>query len=202
MNKLGVVIIGINGAVASTLIAGVELMVRGLTPRIGMVTEKGTAPEADSIASLLDLVPLDDLVFAGWDVRFDNVYEGALQHKVFSRETLAPIQKELEAIRSWPAVFSKPYAENVLGDHTLHAGSFRDEIRTIVRNVEEFRRTREIDRVVMGAKTPALGKRFGIEVRDLREKAITQDLVPCNFCLNLGEQVGTHARDPKQTSYE
>jgi myo-inositol-1-phosphate synthase len=149
MNKLGVVIIGINGAVASTLIAGVELMVRGLTPRIGMVTEKGTAPEADSIASLLDLVPLDDLVFAGWDVRFDNVYEGALQHKVFSRETLAPIQKELEAIRSWPAVFSKPYAENVLGDHTLHAGSFRDEIRTIVRNVEEFRRTREIDRVVM-----------------------------------------------------
>src|SRR3984957_6175240 len=115
MNKqLGVVIIGINGAVASTLIAGVELMVRGLTPRIGMVTEKGTAQQeaADSIASLLDLAPLEDLVFAGWDVRFDNVYEGALQHKVFSREILAPIQKELEAIRAWPAVFSKPYAEN------------------------------------------------------------------------------------------
>ena len=50
MNKLGVVIVGVNGAVASTLIAGVELMIRGLAPRIGMVTEKGPANAPDSIA--------------------------------------------------------------------------------------------------------------------------------------------------------
>jgi myo-inositol-1-phosphate synthase len=149
MNKLGVIIVGINGAVASTLIAGVELMVRGLTPRIGMVTEKGAANGPDSIATLLDLAPLDDLVFAGWDVRFDNVYDGALHHKVLSRERLEPVRHVLEAIRPWPAVFSKPYAENVVGEHTLHLGSFRDEIRAITHNVEEFRRSREIDRVVM-----------------------------------------------------
>ena len=39
MNRIGVAIVGVNGAVASTLIAGVELMKRGLAPRIGMVTE-------------------------------------------------------------------------------------------------------------------------------------------------------------------
>jgi myo-inositol-1-phosphate synthase len=68
---------------------------------------------------------------------------------VLSRETLEPARRVLEAIRPWPAAFSKPYAENVIGDHTLHVGSFRDEIRTIVRNVEEFRRSRKLDRVVM-----------------------------------------------------
>ena len=40
MNRIGVAIVGVNGAVASTVIAGVELMKRGLVPRIGMVTEK------------------------------------------------------------------------------------------------------------------------------------------------------------------
>ena len=43
MSKVGVVIVGVNGAVASTLIAGVELMIRGLAPRLGMVTERTDA---------------------------------------------------------------------------------------------------------------------------------------------------------------
>ena len=74
MSRLGVVIVGVNGAVASTLIAGVELMVRGLVPRIGMVTEGGPTEGADSLSSLVDFVPLDKIVFGGWDVRFANVY--------------------------------------------------------------------------------------------------------------------------------
>ncbi len=43
MNRIGVAIVGVNGAVASTVIAGVHLMMRGLVPRVGMVTERTDA---------------------------------------------------------------------------------------------------------------------------------------------------------------
>ena len=65
MNRIGVAIVGINGAVASTLIAGVELMKRGLAPRIGMVTERTDARIAESLTELLDFAPLESLVFGG-----------------------------------------------------------------------------------------------------------------------------------------
>ncbi len=41
-NRLGIVIVGLNGAVASTVIAGVKMMVKGLvrTPRDGHREER------------------------------------------------------------------------------------------------------------------------------------------------------------------
>jgi myo-inositol-1-phosphate synthase len=149
MSRLGVVIVGVNGAVASTLIAGVELMVRGLVPRIGMVTEGGPTENADSLSSLLDFVPLENLVFGGWDVRYANVYEGALSHKVLARDLLGEVREKLESIKPWPAVFHRSYAENVQGDHSLQGSSHRAELQIVRRNIEEFKRANNLERVVM-----------------------------------------------------
>jgi myo-inositol-1-phosphate synthase len=149
MSKLGVVIVGVNGAVASTLIAGVELMARGLVPRIGMVTEPTDARIAESLTGLLDFAPLEDMVFAGWDVRFANVYEGALNHKVLSRDVLASVRDKLESIKPWPGVFARAYAENVVGDQIVRVASYREELMVLRRNVEDFKQTRGLDRVVM-----------------------------------------------------
>jgi myo-inositol-1-phosphate synthase len=149
MSKLGVVIVGVNGAVASTLIAGVELMVRGLAPRIGMVTEVSDARIAESLTSLLEFAPLEDLVFAGWDVKFSNVYEGAMHHKALPRELLESVRDKLESITPWPGVFARAYAENVSGDNKVVAPSFRAEIAVLGLNIEEFKRTHGIERVVM-----------------------------------------------------
>ena len=147
--KLGVVIIGVNGAVASTVIAGVELMKRGLVPRIGMVTEPTDAKIADSLTSLLDFAPIEDMVFAGWDVRFANVYEGALHHKVLPRESLDAVKAELEAIKPWPAVFARKYAQNVQGDNTVAAKSYREEIAALEKNIQSFMKLNGVDRAVM-----------------------------------------------------
>jgi myo-inositol-1-phosphate synthase len=148
MSRLGVLIVGVNGAVASTLIAGVELMVRGRVPRIGMVTE-AEGPSPSPLGALLDLAPLDKLVFGGWDVRFANVYEGALHHKVFSREVLDEIRGPLEAVTPWAGVHSKAYAQNVEGDHTLKATSYRQELAALRRDIEAFKKSRGVDRLVM-----------------------------------------------------
>jgi myo-inositol-1-phosphate synthase len=148
MSKVGVVIIGVNGAVATTLIAGVELMIRGLAPRLGMVTER-TDARVTELTSLLDFAPLEDMVFAGWDVRYANVYEGALHHKVLPREQLDQVKDKLTAITPWPAVFARKYAEKVIGDNVVNVKSYREEIALLTKNVEDFKRSRGLERIVM-----------------------------------------------------
>lgn len=149
MSELGVVIIGLNGAVASTVIAGVKLMARGLAPRIGMITERTDANIQDAITSLMEFAPLEKLAFAGWDLRFGNVYEGAVHHKVLANDVLAQVKSELEEIKPWPAVFSKAYAANAAGDNIVHAKSQREEIEILTKNIEDWKKARGIDRVVM-----------------------------------------------------
>jgi myo-inositol-1-phosphate synthase len=149
MNRIGVAIVGVNGAVASTVIAGVELMKKGLAPRIGMVTEKTDARIAETITELLDLAPLEGLVFGGWDLQFANVYAGALHHKVFPEHVLEKIKPELEKIRPWPAVFGKAYVERLEGQNLVRASSFRDEISILEKNIETFKKENGLDRVVI-----------------------------------------------------
>jgi len=70
--KLGVMVVGL-GAVATTFIAGVEAVRRGLAKPIGSLTQMGTirlGKRTDNQSPLIkDFVPLaklDDMVFTGW----------------------------------------------------------------------------------------------------------------------------------------
>ena len=81
--KLGVMVVGL-GAVATTMIAGVEAVRRGLAKPIGSLTQMGTirlGKRTDNHSPLIkDFVPLadlNDIVFTGWDIFEDNVYEAA-----------------------------------------------------------------------------------------------------------------------------
>jgi myo-inositol-1-phosphate synthase len=149
MNRIGVAIVGVNGAVASTVIAGVELMKRGLAPRVGMVTERTDARIAESITELLDLAPLENLVFGGWDLQFANPYEGAIRHKVLPTHVLEQVRPELERVRPWPAVFAKSYVGKLSGENVVRTSSFREEIAILERDLEGFQKSHGLDRVVM-----------------------------------------------------
>src|SRR6188472_1637825 len=82
--RLGVLTVGL-GAVASTLIAGVELAKRGMGDPIGSLAQMGTirlGKRTDNRVPLIrDFVPLaslDDLVFGAWDIFPDSAYDAAL----------------------------------------------------------------------------------------------------------------------------
>ena len=149
MSKLGVLIVGLNGAVATTLVAGVELMKRGLVPRMGMVTERTDARIAEAIHDLLDFAPIEDLVFGGWDVRFANVYEGALEHKVLPKHVLDEVREDLVDVKPWPAVFARSYAENVVGENIVVAERHRDQIASLTKEIQAFRAANHVERVVV-----------------------------------------------------
>ena len=149
MNRIGVAIIGVNGAVASTVIAGVHLMMRGVVPRIGMVTERTDARIAESLTELLDFAPLESLVFAGWDPKYSSAYEGAIHHKVLPEHVLEKIRPELERVRPWPAVFARSYVANIEGANVVTASSYREQIAILERQLEAFKKEQGLDRVVI-----------------------------------------------------
>src|ERR1035438_7942885 len=81
--KLGVMIPGM-GAVATTFVAGVEAFRKGLAKPIGSLTQMGTVRlgkrtdgRSPKLKEFVPLAGLDDLVFTGWDIFEDNMYEAA-----------------------------------------------------------------------------------------------------------------------------
>src|SRR6185437_6001995 len=86
--KLGILIPGL-GAVATTLIAGVEAVKLGISQPIGSLTQMGnirlgkrTENRFPKIKDFVPLADLNDIVFGGWDVYEDNVFEAASNAKV------------------------------------------------------------------------------------------------------------------------
>ncbi len=140
-NRIGVCIAGSNGAVATTMIAGAALMRRGLAPRHGMITET-------DLVKGLDVAPLDEIVFGGWDLRSDNAFHAASEHNVVPIHLLHAVKDELEAIKPWPAVASAKYLGAMNGKNLVTVSSFREEIAMITANIEAFKKQHNLSRVV------------------------------------------------------
>jgi myo-inositol-1-phosphate synthase len=103
--KLGVLLPGL-GAVATTLIAGIYLVNKGLGKPYGSLSQTqkiqlGTrsSPRFVPVKDLVPLTDLTDLVFGGWDIFPENAYQTAMAAGVLPVELLVQIRKELEAIR-------------------------------------------------------------------------------------------------------
>ena len=92
--KIAILLPGL-GAVAATLIAGVEAVKKGLREPIGSLTQmsrirlgKRTENRNPLIKDFVPLAQLSDIVFGGWDIYTDNVYEAAINSKVLDKELL------------------------------------------------------------------------------------------------------------------
>jgi myo-inositol-1-phosphate synthase len=151
--KLGVMVVGL-GAVATTMIAGVEAIRRGLAKPIGSLTQMGTirlGKRTDNKSPLIkDFVPLaklDDVVFTGWDIFEDNVYESAAHAKVLDEKTLLQLKPFLETIKPLPAVFDQYYVKRLHGTHVKTGKNKRDLAEQLRADIQAFKKT--VDRVVM-----------------------------------------------------
>jgi len=145
--KLGVMVVGF-GAVATTMIAGVEAVRRGLAKPIGSLTQMGTirlGKRTDNKSPLIkDFVPLanlNDVVFTGWDIFKDNVYEAASHAEVLDKETLLKLKPYLQKIKPMPAVFDQYYVKRLKGK------TKRDLANQVIADIQAFKKT--VDRVVM-----------------------------------------------------
>lgn len=153
--KLGVLTPGM-GAVATTFIAGVLTIRRGLGKPIGSLTQMGTIRlgkrtdhRVPKIKDFVPLAELDDLVFGGWDIFEDNAYEAALKAGVLHKEDLDKVKDELEAIQPMPAVFDPEYVKKLRGTFVKSGKTKMDLADQLREDIRNFKKNNKLDRLVM-----------------------------------------------------
>jgi myo-inositol-1-phosphate synthase len=153
--KLGVLTPGI-GAVATTFMAGVEAVRKGLGQPVGSLTQLGTirlGKRTDNrVPAIKDFVPLarlEDLAFGGWDIFEDNAYEAAMKAQVLSPDLLQKLKSALKKIKPMPAVFDKRFVTRLDGPNVKTNGSLRDKAEALIADIRSFKEHSKCDRVVM-----------------------------------------------------
>ena len=90
--RLGVLVVGVGGAVATTMIVGTLASRKGLAKPIGSITQLATMRMENNEEKLIkDVVPLtnlEDIVFGGWDIFPDNAYEAAMYAEVLNEKDM------------------------------------------------------------------------------------------------------------------
>ncbi|MDH5826700.1 inositol-3-phosphate synthase [Sphingobacterium sp. SG20118] len=153
--KLGILIPGL-GAVATTLIAGVAGVNKGYSKPIGSVSQlsrirlgKRTEDRNPLIKDFVPLAKLEDIVFGGWDVYADNVYEAASKAAVLEPHQLEQVRAELESIVPMKAVFDREFVKNLDGTHIKEGLTKRDLADAVQADIENFKATHHCDRIVV-----------------------------------------------------
>ena len=153
--KLGVLLVGL-GAVATTTIAGVESMRRGLAKPIGSLTQtatirlgKRTDHRAPMIKDVVPLADLSDIVFGAWDPIPDDAYASALNCGVLRPEHLEPVADFLKSIKPMPAVFDKAYVKKLDGTNVKTGENKFDLAEQLRADIRKFKEENGCDRLTM-----------------------------------------------------
>lgn len=153
--KLGILTPGL-GAVATTFIAGVIAARNGQGAPIGSLTQMGrirlgkrNENRQPLIRNFVPLTPMSDIVFGGWDIFEDNVYEAAMHAKVLERYLLEDLKSELEQIKPMAAVFDSTYVKNISGKNVKQGKNKMDLALQLMEDIKRFKTENNCERLAM-----------------------------------------------------
>ncbi len=153
--KLGVMIPGM-GAVATTFVAGVEAVRKGISSPIGSLTQMGTIRlgkrtegRSPKIQDFVPLAKLNDLVFTGWDIFEDDMYSAARNAGVLDVSLLDQVKPFLSKIRPRKAVFDKNYVKKLDGPHVKKGKNKMELAEQLRDDIRDFKKSSGADRLVM-----------------------------------------------------
>jgi myo-inositol-1-phosphate synthase len=152
--KLGIMIPGM-GAVATTFVAGVEAIRKGLAKPIGSLTQMGTIRlgkrtdhRSPRIKDFLPLARLEDLVFTGWDIFEDDMYSAASKAGVLERELLQQIKPFMSSIKPRTAVFDRNYVKKLDGKNVKKGKNKMELAEQVREDIRDFKKTSGASRLV------------------------------------------------------
>ena len=99
-----------------------------------------------------DFVPVADmenLVFGGWDINDENVYDISIRSEVLDKTLLDEIKPELENINVFKAVFDKEYVRRLEGDWVKTGSSKMDLAEQVMDDIKAFNEKNDISSNVM-----------------------------------------------------
>jgi len=153
--KLGIMIPGM-GAVATTFVAGVEAVRKGISSPIGSVTQMGhirlgkrTEGRSPKIKDFVPLAGLNDLVFTGWDIFDDDMYVAAGKAGVLERSLLEQVKPFLSSIKPRTAVFDHNYVKKLDGPNVKKGKNKKDLVDQVREDICHFKQSSGADRLAM-----------------------------------------------------
>ena len=153
--KLGVMIPGM-GAVATTFVGGVEAVRKGIALPIGSLTQMGTIRlgkrtdgRSPKIKEFLSLADLDDLVFAGWDIYEDDMYQAARKAGILQPALLRKVKPCLQAIKPMSAVFDRRYVKRLKGQNVKRGRNKMELAQQVRSDIYDFKKSSGANRLVM-----------------------------------------------------
>ena len=154
--KLGVLIVGLNGAVSSTFIAGTYAVRKNLSKPIGSVTQMATIRlgqrNENRFPKIKDVVPLsglDQIVFGGWDIQDENLYDSIVRAEVLQHRDFEPLRAELMKLRPMKAVFDQDYVKRLHGTHVKTGATKWDLMEQLRKDIRDFKAANQCERLVM-----------------------------------------------------
>src|SRR5271156_4306013 len=152
--KLGVMIPGM-GAVATTFVAGVAAVRKGIAKPIGSLTQMGTIrlgkrtdARSPKIKEFLPLAGLDDLVFTGWDIFEDDMYTAASKAGVLDRDLLSQVKPFLSSIQPRKAGFDHNYVKKIDGPNVKKGKNKMDLAEQVRADIREFKKSSGATRLI------------------------------------------------------
>ena len=144
--RLGVLVVGLSGAVSTTFIIGTLAARRGLAKPIGSITQlsylkvgKGSRQREGLIKDLVPLASLDQLVFGGWDIFPDSVYDGAMHAQVLTEKEIKPMK----------AAFDPNFITRLNGTWCKEGKSKWDLMEQLRADIRNFKQENNCNRVVV-----------------------------------------------------
>ena len=141
--KLAILTPGL-GAVATTFMAGVELVRKGRSVPIGSLTQLGTVRlgkrtegRTMKVKDLVPLAGLDDIVFGAWDLFDVNGYESAKNAGVLRPDDLEAAKELLQSVRPRAGAYDPDYVKNLHATH-FKKGTRRDWANEVRRDIREM----------------------------------------------------------------
>lgn len=154
--KLGVLVVGVGGAVSTTFIVGTLAVRKGLATPIGSITQLATMRlgkrNENNFPKIKDIVPLatlDDIVFGGWDIFPEDVYAAAKHAEVLTDKDLEGVKDELVAIKPMKAAFDQNFVKRLNGTHVKEASTRWELMEQVREDIRNFKTQNNCDRVVV-----------------------------------------------------
>jgi len=126
---LGIAVVGLGGAVGTTMAAGVELL-----------KKRAIGNEGLPLASLrIDgLTDYTDVIFAGWDLFPEHLAKAAEEHDVLTHKQFIAAEEALKQIKPWPAVGDPRFLSLIDGENKIGAAGHRAAIEKLRSNLADL----------------------------------------------------------------
>jgi myo-inositol-1-phosphate synthase len=126
---LGIAVVGVGGAVGTTIAGGVELL------RQGVIGTEGLPLAELTVAGLINY---GDIRVAGWDLFPDHLAKAAEEHEVLTHKQFVAAENALRQVKPWPAIGDERFLSLIDGENKILVKGHRAAIGRLRADLKVF----------------------------------------------------------------